>query len=76
MTMDDWVLAMQYVKDWCIGATKRLTKKTWKRSHAHKLMNAIGTIYPKYYKAPNAKATFLSDLVVLKAKCHPKPKWF
>jgi hypothetical protein len=27
MTMDDWVLAMQYVDDWCIGATQRLTKK-------------------------------------------------
>jgi hypothetical protein len=37
-------------------------------------MNAIGTIYPKNYKAPNAKATYPSDLVVLKAKCHPKAK--
>jgi hypothetical protein len=37
-------------------------------------MNAIGMIYPKYYKTPNAKATFPSDFVVLKAKRHPKAK--
>ncbi len=76
MTMDDWVFEMHYTKDCCIGAIESLTKNTWKHSHAHKLMNAIGTIYPKYYKAPNAKATFPNDLVVLKAKCNPKAKWF
>jgi hypothetical protein len=27
MTMDDRVFAMQYTKDWCIGAIERLTKK-------------------------------------------------
>ncbi len=26
MTMDDWVFAVQYIKDWCVGATERLTK--------------------------------------------------
>jgi hypothetical protein len=66
---------VQYVKDQCIGVALELTKELARCFPAHDFMNVVGIIYPQYWEASNAEATFAKHLTILKVKFyHPKSK--
>jgi hypothetical protein len=66
---------VQFVKDQCIGVVVELIKELARCFIAHDFMNVFRIIYPQYWEASDAEATFARHLTILKVKFyHPKSK--